>query len=584
MPLPPFSSSPTLGPKRAAHLLHRASFGPTKEQIDNFANISVNQAVTLLFQGPLPEPVPLVDPETNQEWMISGTTDANSEEGDLQEFFKGWFIGQMLSAGVPSNQSLAYSVREKTVFFLHTLFTAIQTKIDSSRALYFQNQLFRQYAWDKTKGPDFTIKELTKKISVDNAMLRLLDGNQNVKGGIQENYARELLELYSIGRGLEGTVKPSTGPGDYFVFTETDVQEAAKVLTGWDFDDTFSNIDPDTLLPRGKVRGSVTNASAHDNSIKTFSSRLDGVVIQPDPLLLQANNPTEESLLDEIDQLVELIYSKQETARNICRRIYRFYVYYEIDQTLDDTIIQEMANTLIANDFKIQPVLEELFRSQHFYEAGGGNGDDNFGAIIRSPLDLVIGTYRFFGISMPDLATSPADYYEKTSEIIRSLSHMGMNFYEPFDVAGYDAYHQFPIYHRSWISTNYLTRRYEFITTLIPQDSTGGMMSAIDVVNFVRTKIPNMIASDARLLIIELAKYLLPLSDGLTFDTNNDDNSGLTAERLAYFLTTFLGTIDPDPEAAWTTRWTNSVGMEVVEGQLRRLFNAMMQSPEYQLY
>ncbi len=108
----------------------------------------------------------------------------------------------------------------------------------------------------------------------------------------------------------------------------------------------------------------------------------------------------------------------------------------------------------------------------------------------------------------------------------------------------------------------------------------------IDVVIFVKDNISNAIAADARSLIIELAKYFLPLADNLTFDPALDDNAGLTAERVNYFLSAFLKSpqIDADPEGAWTFRWNNLTEMEVVRGQLQNLFNAMLQSPEYQLY
>ena len=414
-------------------------------------------------------------------------------------------------------------------------------------------------------------------------MLKLLDGNLNVKGSPNENYARELHELYTIGRGLEGTLPPITDPGDYFLYKELDVQEAARVLSGWDIDTTFANIDPDTNLPRGKVRGSATNASAHDNTIKQFSDRFGGITIQPDPFLLNGTSATEASALDEISQLIESIYSKPETAKNICRRVYRFFVYHSIDTTLDNTVIQEMATTFTNSGYKLQPVLEELFKSTHFYEAAAGVTDDNFGGVIKSPLDVMIGSYRFFNVQLPDPIASPTDFYEATNTMIRSLSKMGMQFYEPFDVAGYDAYHQFPIYHRSWISTNYLTERYQFIRNLNDQSMTG---MGVDLIGFVQNNFTNAIASDARLLIIELAKYLLPVNDNLTFDPAADDASGLTAERLNYFLTAFLKSpqIDPDPEASWTFRWNNPVDMEVVKKQLESLFNALMQSPEYQLF
>ncbi len=608
MPLPELTGP--LGIKRAAHLLHRASFGATKQQIDSFSTLSPAGAVTQLFQNGLPDPKLPIDAKTGSDWIINGPTEANSGDGDLQEFFKGWLLAQMLSQNIPANQSLSYSVREKIVFFTHTVLTTIQTKVDSSRALYFQNQLYRLFAFDKAKDVKFNFKNLTKKVSIDNAMLRLLDGNLNVNGSPNENYARELHELYTIGRGLEGTAPPITDAGDYFVYRELDVQAAAKVLSGWDILNLGVNgvgkipdatapgyvpnalipVDPDTNLPRGKVRGSVNNASGHDNSVKQFSDRFGNATITPDATLTNGNNATEASALKELDDLIELIYSKPETAKNICRRIYRFYVYHNITTDIDDTIISQMAATFQSNGYKLQPVLEELFISQHFYDGNAGVNDDSFGAIIKSPLDLMMGTYTFFNVraQLPDYLTAAQSFYDKTNDLISQLTLMGMHFYEPFDVAGYDAYHQYPIFHRSWISTNYLTQRYKMIEDIIGKPGAPDMNPLpVDVIAFVRDNFPNNIASNARSLIMELAQYLLPVNDNLTFDTAVDDTSGLTAERMNYFLTTFLGTIDPNPEAAWTTRWgtgSNLTNADTVKGQLQSLFNAMLQSPEYQLY
>jgi len=590
MPLPEFFG--TLGAKRAAHLLRRATFGATKAQIDAFAALNPGQAIQQLYRQPLPAVPPPIDPDTNQPWVITGATDPNKMEFEYIELFKRWFIGQMMSAGVPAASSIPYSAREKLVFFLHTHFTAIAEKINSSRALYYQTQLFRLYALDALVSPvvpadKLNFKELTKKISVDNAMLRLLDGNLNVNGSPNENYARELLELYSIGRGLEKSLPPPTGAGDYIYFKEQDVQQAARVLSGFDFDNTFSTIDPDTLLPRGRIRGSVNNASSHDNGTKQFSDRFidtatgQPYIIQPNPLLLNGSQPTEASALDEISQLVDMIYAQEETARHICRKVYRFFVYHEITDAINTNIIAVMADTFRANNFKLQPVIENLLRSQHFYEAAAGVADDKFGGIIKSPLDLVTGSLRFFQIPVPDMATDPQGFYAATGEINSCLENQGMIFYQPFDVAGYDAYHQFPVYHRSWITVNYLANRYSFIRSLITATEPG--MLKVNVYTFVRNNINNALAANARNLVIELAKYLLPVTDNLTFDAANDDTATITAERLNYFLVTFLSDIDPDPEAAWTNRWTNEVGIGTMTSQLENLFNAMLQSPEYQL-
>jgi hypothetical protein len=218
-----------------------------------------------------------------------------------------------------------------------------------------------------------------------------------------------------------------------------------------------------------------------------------------------------------------------------------------------------------------------LLRSQHFYEATAGTvTDDNFGGIIRSPLDLVLHTLRFFEIPIPEMTTDVAGFYEATGEIVDHVYNQAMSFYEPYDVAGYDAYHQFPIYHRFWITPNTLANRYNFVRSVITSTEPG--MFKVNVYDYVRNNIPNATAADARLLVMELARYLLPVNDNLTFDEAADDTSGLTAKRVNYFKERFLQTFD---EAYWTTRWNEGAGD--LRDQLEYLFNALMQSPEYQL-
>jgi len=584
MPLAEFGG--TLGIKRAAHLLRRATFGPTKQQIDSFAALNPTQAITQLFRQALPDP-PTPLNAAGQPWAVAGQMDASVKDDELQENFKQWFIGQML------NPSLAYSAREKIVYFLHTHFTTIQTKVDDSRALYFQNKLFRLFALDATANAKTNFKELTKKVSIDNAMLLLLDGELNVKGNPNENYARELHELYTIGRGLDGTLPTTTEQGDYFLYKELDVQEAARVLSGWTNDKLFSTIDTDTNIPRGIVKGSPTNASSHDDDPKTFSEHFKNNIIQADPSLLSGGNATEASALDEIDQLIEQIYAQRETAKNICRKIYRFFVYHEITAAVDSdsptfhyhditdivdtSIIDIMATDFIQGNFKLQPIIENLLRSQHFYENSGAVNDDNFGGIIKSPLDLAIGALRFFQFQLPDITTSTQAFYDQTGYIRDAIDKMGMHFFNPYDVSGYDAYHQYPIYNRSWITPNYLALRYKFIETLIKGDNPE--LININVYSWVKDNFPDVIAADAKSLIIALADYAFPVQDNLTFDTTADGTSGLTARRLNYFLTQLLQGFN---EAYWTSRWGE--GLPDLQAQLIYLFDAMLQSPEYQLF
>jgi len=288
----------------------------------------------------------------------------------------------------------------------------------------------------------------------------------------------------------------------------------------------------------------------------------------------------------DISQLIDLLYSQGETARYICRKIYRYYTYYNIPKELDDTIISEMAATFTSNNFKIQPVLEELFKSTHFYEADTGVTDDSYGGIIKSPLDLVLGTIKFFNIQMPDYVSSTETYYETSGDLLKKMKAQGMEFYEPIEVAGYPPYHQYPAFNRNWISTNYLTRRYEFIRktmSMMNMDEPGAIY--IDILTYVKSNVPDAIAADAKSLIIHLAKYLLPMADNLTFDADADDGADITTERLNYFLQAFLYNpqLDIDPEAAWTERYTHNYDSEVRQRQLENLLNAMLQSPEYQL-
>ena len=574
MPLAAYTG--ILGPSRAAHLLRRATFGPTIEQIDQFAALTASQANTLLFDDLIPDPQLPINPETGQDWLLTGVYGEDLGVRGLTDHLVMWFIGLALD----NSQPISFSVREKIVCFFHTHFTTKSEKVGNSRSLYYQNELFRQFAFDGNKPVEINFKSLLKKISIDNAMLRFLDGSQNVKGSPNENYGRELMELYSIGRGLEGTFPTDLPQGDYLNYTEQDVQAAARVLSGLKLDESFTTIDLITNLPSGRVE-----PGAHDNDDKQFSNRFNNTVISPDPALLLGSEPTTESVVDEISQLVEMITSQQESALFICRELYRFYVYHEVTQDIQDNILSQMTATLIANGYKIQPVIEDLLQSQHFFDAAASLDDDKYGALIKSPLDLVASTYRFFKLSLADFTTEYDLFYTQAGNIRQHLRRMGMDYYEPFEVAGYTAYHQYPAYNRNWISSNYLTNRYDFIKNLFMMSAQNPDMPAAEPLQFTKNSFANAIGEDSRSLIMAYIQYLYPVHFNLTFDPAADDNSGVTAERLNYFMQAFLyePQIDADPEGEWTNRWNGNFEIAVIEGQLEQLANALLQTPEFQL-
>ncbi len=512
----------TLGRRRAAHLLRRTSFGPTRQQIDTFAGFSIDQALTQQLQLS-PNPVPPAD----------------------FDHFKAWWLDVMLRSGL--------SIREKMVFFLHTHFTTKEEVVQSSQALFHQNELFRFYATGN-------FKELALKVCLDNAMMIFLDGRHNDRNNVNENFGRELLELYTIGKG------PQIGDGDYTHYTEQDVKAAALVLSGYQNDEDFITIDPQTGIPTSFVRSDDgVTANAHDAEVKTFSPALQNTTISPETLV--GEDATIAATLDELQQLIDLIFNQDETARHICRKLYRFFVYYQITDEIEQDIIQPLANTFRNNNYQMVPVLQQLFRSEHFFDADNAvNGDDHYAAIIKSPWDLISGTLRYFKVTTP---TYNSTMFEDSLEngMLRPMQLQGLNLLEPFEVAGYPAYHQNPDFNRNWISHNNLAQRYQYMAQLM--DGMNDFGFQLDPLAYVEQHVSD--PSNAQSMVQELIEDLLP--------------EIITSLRFDYFLHTIL--LDGLPTANWTSEWLayqNTGDDSGVRTQVERLFNALLQSPEYQLH
>ncbi|WKN43275.1 DUF1800 domain-containing protein [Tunicatimonas pelagia] len=540
-----------LGVKRAAHLLRRATFGGTKSQIDQFAQLTPAAAVNRLFAVPAEREAPR-DPATGASWVNPKPIDVNSGRDELIDQTKVWWIDSFLQSDA--------CIAPKSSFFLHTHFTTISNRLRNAPSIYYQIRLFDQFALGN-------FKELTKCICLDNAMMRHLDGQLNRKGSPNENYAREFFELYSIGKG------PQVGPDDYTTFTEQDVVEAAKVFSGFDIDVEFTNINPELNVSQAIVRtNSQGLASQHDSSTKTLSAAFQGATVSP--IEMVGNSATTEAAIDEIHQLVEIVFEQAATAQHICRKLYRFFVYYEISEEVEQNIIVPLAAIMQQNDYELRPVLEALFTSQHFYdEDNTQQEDDHLGAIIKSPLDLIVGIHRFFEVPLPDYQGDLDTFYSTLHHgVLEPLSDQGMYFYEPFEVAGYAAYHQSPAFHRNWISSNYLARRYEYAKKLIEgiRDRDGNELVKLDVMEYVTNPANISDPTNAAQLVRELVDYLLP--------------EEISEERFDFFLKAIL--LDDLSEINWQFEWQNyesSGDDSAVRVQLEKLFNTILQSPEFQL-
>jgi uncharacterized protein (DUF1800 family) len=537
-----------LGAQKAAHLLRRATLGPTLQDISTFSGMTAQAAITALTQTQAIPALP-IDPMSGSNWVYPNTVNSNQNAETLSNYTRSWWMENMRAAGP--------NLTERMIWFYHTHFPMIMSRIEGNPQFAIDySRLLRFYALGN-------YKDLVKAICIDNAMLVHLDGNLNIKGVPQENFAREFLELYTVGKGDEVSL------GNYTNFTEQDVQALTKALTGWGIDTSYQTIDAVTNIPTGKVKGNATTSSQHDVSSKQFSGAFSNTIIQTGSIT--GTNAAVTAVYTELDDVINMVFASPHTPKHICRRIYREFVYYNITPEVETDIIEPLANTLVSNNYDITSVLEVLFQSEHFYDLDTPiTEDNNIGAIIKSPMDLVIGTMRLFNLAVPDKTTQLVAHYDLYDQLIGQLDLQGLQFFEPYDVAGYEPYYQFPDYHRYWISSNYLANRYKFSELLI-SGFTGmnGILLKLDVVDFVDTNCSN--PGDATILVQELVNWLFPMT--------------IDSTRFNYFRDTVL--LDQLPASNWTMEWNNYVNTSSdvnVRLQLEALITAMMQTPEYQLF
>src|SRR5690554_5913107 len=541
--------SGNLGTKNAAHLLRRATFGPRLQDIQTFSNLTASAAFQQLIQPQATPDLP-IDYLSGTDWVHPNTTHPDIFPDTYSLLTSAWWIDNM--------QSSEANLTDRMVWFYHTHFPLIISRVESKPQFAIDYlRLLRFYALGN-------YKDLAKAFCIDNGVLIHLDGNLNIKGVPQENFGREFLELFTVGKG------PQIGPEDYTNFTETDVKALTKALTGWGIDPTFQTIDPVTNLPTGKVKGNGTTSSQHDVSDKQFTAAFNNELIQTTNVV--GSNASIQAVYDELDDVINMIFNSPHTAKNICRRIYREFVYFNITPEIETDIIEPLATILEQNNFEITSVLEVLFASEHFYDLDNTiTSDNNIGAIIKSPLDLLVGTLRLFELEVPDKTTHLEDHYELYGKLLHQLDLKGLHFFEPYDVAGYDAYFQVPDFQRYWISSNYLANRYKFAELLINgfSNSNNDVLLKLDFVKFVKDKCTD--PSDPQILMQELIAWMIPIE--------------LTTDRFNYFKDTIL--LDQLSAINWSNEWNNYINTNNdinVRIQLERLALAIMQSPEYQLY
>ena len=430
----------TWNKRKAAHLLRRTLFGFNLSELNQFSGMTMNQAVNSILNVTNYNPTPPVNNYNNpnhtdpniplgQVWV----NDTIPGQGNIRVLrynsFRAWVAGQIVTQ--ESN------IREKMTVFWHNHFATEMEFVTDPRLAYKMNQLLRVNCLGN-------FKQLVKDVTKDPCMLVYLNGYKNTKTAPDENYARELFELFTLGKGPDSQ------------YTEHDVITASRVLTGWRIN--FS------------TQETFFQASFHDTDNKTFSTFFDTKVITGKTGLDGA---------DETDELVDMIFEKEQVlARFICRKIYRFFCYYLIEPSVETNVIHQLAQTFINSNWEIKPVLEQLFKSEHFY-------DQNSKAChIKNPYDYIVGFGKLLEAEMP---TDLAPKYAAWRLVHQFSASQGMNYGDPPSVSGWPAYHQEPKYHQFWINSDTLTKRKQISEAILLPNGLNieGTYIKIDPIAFV---------------------------------------------------------------------------------------------------
>ncbi|HWE49548.1 MAG TPA: DUF1800 domain-containing protein [Bryobacteraceae bacterium] len=411
----------------ATHLLERAGFGGTPEEIEALAKMTPAQAVSRLvrFTGTSAGELPAFDHSGIHDPGLEpfppsrpAVTDMAKEKGEalgikvkasgnrrlqpvVDEFFYWlrasvletnrvgyWWANRMLTSPRP--------LQEKMALFWHGHFASNEAKVRDYRKLLGQLELFQKHGTG-------SFRNLTVAVAQDPAMLSFLDAGVNVKGASNENFAREIMELFTM------------GPGNY---TEKDIREAARAFTGWNYVDVKF----------------VVNKDQHDDGEKTFlgkTGRFDGV------------------------DVIDMIMERPVTAEFISGKIYRYFVRQDLSPALQ----KQLGASLRGSHYEISPLLERIFLSRDFYSQA------SVGTRIKSPVELAINTYKKLGLkNVPGVP----DFNVETGAL-------GQQLFSPPTVAGWAQ-------GQSWITPGLLLERANFardilfpsISFLPPDRYTGG--------------------------------------------------------------------------------------------------------------
>ncbi len=367
----PHTGIDTWGPAQARHLLRRTGFSATVQEVETVAALPRDQVVELLLTEEFPDkPFAWIDePYNPRGWTREQRQQWQATNRERLRELRDWWFRRLLRG--------PYNLQEKMLVFWHGHFVIEQSNVKVAQYMYNYQAMLRRNALGNFGT---FVKEMYK----EPAMLIYLNGRENTAGNPNENFARELLELFTMGIGN---------------YTEADIKEAARALTGWRI--------------RREDNSSYLDLRRYDADQKTFLGK-SGYFTG--------------------DHIIDIILEQDATALFICRKIYSWLVNPEPDEAR----VSELATLFRSSGYEIKPVLRSILNSDYFYET------NNVGAIIKPPIQLVLDTARLFDATDQDF-----NYLSRASAVL------GQELFSPPNVAGWPG-------QRGWISPLLLATRSAF--------------------------------------------------------------------------------------------------------------------------
>jgi len=387
-----------IGPEDARHLLTRTGFGATPAETDACAGLSRSEAIDRIL-GSTRTVARSAAPDGVDAWTPPYRVREMSAEERMQFqrelrqralALKAWWLGEMLGTDSPFT--------ERMTLFWHNHFTSSLQKVRSAGLMYRQNALLRAHAFG-------SFADLLLAVSKDPAMLVYLDSATSRRGQPNENFAREVMELFTLGEGRYG---------------ERDVKEAARAFTGW-------SIDRDT-------GAFLWRPLAHDDGVKTVLGRTGNF---------------------RGDDVIAILLEQPATAEFVVGKLWREFVSPQPDAPQ----VKRIAARFRASGYQIRVALRELLLQEAFW------APENRGTLVKSPVDLVVGSLRQFDLAAAD-----------PRPLVPLLRNLGQDILSPPNVKGWPG-------GEAWINSQTLLARKQFLERLSGRSSMsegdGGMRSAL---------------------------------------------------------------------------------------------------------